>query len=199
MSKEDALDGKFQGPDAEPFVPHDAPHCLEFQYDCDAPKVRISLDVYSKKRPDGKSSKTTVYSAVFEGGFARSLKVEDGATLELSHILASLQAEAQTPHTEEAPATSSKALEASHDTEGGLDDAAPAASNDVGQSNSRRRLSAFAFKRRHQRSDVAGPALRVVDVDAVTEHTALESKKNDINVRVSIALEALDEQGALYH
>lgn len=194
MSKEDALD---KSSDAEPIVPHDAPHCLEFQYDCDAPKVRISLDVYSKKRPDGKSSKTTVYSAVFDGGFGRSLKVEDGATLELSHILASLQAESQTAQTEEVPATSLFVLNGSADTEAGLDGAAPAASNDVGQGSSRRRLSAFAFKRRHQRSDVAGPALRVVDVDAVTEHAALEPKKNDINVRVSIALEALDEQGAL--
>ncbi|KAF8320413.1 hypothetical protein DL93DRAFT_1836967 [Clavulina sp. PMI_390] len=258
VSAEDAIDASSPdspGPSSSPapILPHDAPHCIEFQYDCDAPRVRISLDVYSRKRPDGKSNKTTVYSGEFEGGFGKALRVEDGATLELSLILASLQREGVMMRQKEAAEKEKKEKEkkeketekqkAANATTGGdgPDEAAgdsPAGENQAGANNaasdseletspgavgtsagatghdataaSRRRLSAFAFnKKRHQRSDVSGPALRVVDVDAVTEPSAAgtnggtgavtgkkdEKEKDDVNVRVSIMLEALDERG----
>lgn len=196
VPSEDSLDGTSNT--NTNIAQHDAPHSLEFQYDCDAPKCRISLDVYSKKRPDGKSSKTTVYSSVFEGGFGRSLKVEDGATLELSHIVSSLQLDTTDDHAQ--PSTSAGAglsvvpVTPAHD-QGEVATGPETASAPTG---ARKRLSAFAFKRRHQRSDVAGPALRVVDVDAVTEPLALDKQLNktdvNVNIRVSITLEALDEQ-----
>lgn len=193
-------------PVSGPILPHDAPLCLEFQYDCDAPKCRISIDVYSKKRPDGKSSKTNVYSTVFDGGFCRSLKVEDGATLELSHILASLQNEGQQQSKQEEqplPSSSTNAVNATAAAaaapgEGTSTDASgggpPSAVQETAPGNARKRLSALTFRRRH-RPEVSGPALHVVDADAVSGPTTFGKQKNDVNVRVSITLEALDEEG----
>ena len=184
----------------KPVLPHDAPHCLEFQYDCDSPKCRISLDVYSRKRPDGKSSKTTVYSTIFDGGFRRSLKVDDGATFELSNILTSLQNDGgqQQQQDRQLPTSSTNAvgiIEATTSGEGTPDAAGGLALQEVVSSNALKRLSALTFRRRHQRTEVSGPALRVVDVDAAPEPAALDKQKNGVNVRVSITLEALDEEG----
>lgn len=144
-----------------------------------------------------------VYSSIFDGGFRRSLKVEDGATLELSHILASLQNEGQQQVQQQEPqqqpvSSSTDTTAAAAPGEAASTDATRGAtSQDISSSNAFKRLSALTFKRRHQRSYVSGPPLRVVDVDAMSEPTTLDKQKNDVNVRVSITLEALDEEGTL--
>lgn len=176
-----------------PVSSHDAPHCLEFTYDCDAPKVKISVDVYSRKRADGKSSKASVYSQMFEGGFDRSLKMEDGATLELSHIVTSLKLDV--PH----EASTSEGKDANEPVDGDLrippSDAAAVTSSAI---TTKRRLSTLPFRRRN-RTDMVGPALRVVDVDAVTETPvatiATPKKQHEVQIRVSLTLEALDIDG----
>ena len=168
-------------------------------YDCDAPKVRISVDVYSRKRPDGKSSKVSVYSQVYDGGFERTLKMEDGATIELSHIvkLLKLDVPAGTNPGSDDPAAG--------EAEGKLSSPATVEPT-AAVTASRRRVSTLPFRRRN-RNDVAGPALRVVDVDAVTEPSpttatiatpkqkAFPGQTPEVHVRVSLTLEALDEEG----
>jgi hypothetical protein len=59
----------------------------------------------------------------------------------------------------------------------------------------RKRLSALTFRRRN-RAEVAGPALRVIDVDAVTARADMPEKKVDeVSVQVSLTIEALDIEG----
>lgn len=146
------------------------PHSLEFHYDCDSPKCSIMVNVL----PPVTSLPTTitpeqpivVYESTFEGGFARKLSLEDGVTLELSQYIFSPK------------------LAAGDATQESV----------VRTPVPKKRLTAFAFRRRNQRSDVAGPALRVVDADAIAA-TGDNEKKDEIAVRLAIRLEALDANG----
>jgi hypothetical protein len=69
-------------------------HGLEFEYDCDAPKCGIYVHVLlPKDHPDALAtvspsgySKILVFEAIAEGGFARLLKLEEGAMLELGRF-----------------------------------------------------------------------------------------------------------------
>lgn len=146
---------------------HDAPHGLEFQYDCDSAKCNISIHVHALNNTT--SAPTTVFQSVFEGGFDRVLRLEDDAALDLSHI-------------------------ASESSSGG-----PETSTESPMTKTvspRKRHSTFGFRRREQ-GNVAGPSLRVIDVDAATEPSDVTKKYGD-GVRVTIRLEALNSDGKYF-
>lgn len=73
----------------DPSAEHHELHALEFEYDCDAPKCAISVSIVhpvgaTPSAAPSDSHRTVVYEAVFDGGFGKTLKHEDGASLELS-------------------------------------------------------------------------------------------------------------------
>ncbi|EIM89208.1 uncharacterized protein STEHIDRAFT_145901 [Stereum hirsutum FP-91666 SS1] len=73
----------------DPSAEHHELHALEFEYDCDAPKCAISVSIVhplgtNPSAVPSDSHRTVVYEAVFDGGFGKTLKHEDGASLELS-------------------------------------------------------------------------------------------------------------------
>jgi hypothetical protein len=106
-----------------------------------------------------------MYSTVFDDGFRRSLKVDDGATLKLSNILTSLQNDGQQQQQLLTSSTNAVGtIEATTSGEGTPDAAGGLALQEVVSSNALKRLSALTFGRRHQCTEVSGPALRVVDV-----------------------------------
>ncbi|KAF8342632.1 uncharacterized protein EI90DRAFT_3115205 [Cantharellus anzutake] len=168
---------EFQDDTEAPNV-YDAPHGLEFHYDCDAPKCKITVNAVSSKSSVTSPATTSdsilaTYESVFEGGFGRMLRLEDGATLELSSI-ASQEVGTIAPIVHPPPTPNPEP------------DVVPTTPT------SRKRLSAFTFRRRAQQTNVSGPALRVVDEDAVASPATLGNKDQTF-VRVTIRLEALDE------
>ncbi|KAG6336392.1 hypothetical protein ID866_2712 [Astraeus odoratus] len=181
----------------------DAPHHhgLEFEYDCDAPKCRINVDVIlpadhpQAENVDSRGfSRIPVYEAVFDGGFGKVLKLDEGATLELGRF-----EQAPSNNNNEAsplrtPTSSDQPYHAGP-SEGGDSTAHDNAHHD----RSRKRFSAFPFRKRAAARAVSGPALAVVDADHA--HPAEDAKekeaKDDVKdgVRVTIRLSALDEDG----
>ncbi|KAG6830543.1 hypothetical protein H0H87_007742 [Tephrocybe sp. NHM501043] len=158
-------------------------HGLEFEYDCDAPKCGIYVHVLlPKDHPDAPATasssslaKFLVFESVVDGGFAKHLKLEEGALLELGRF----------EHTPSASAAGepSSTGDASSD------------SNATGNRNARRRFTHLHFRKRTENHSVSGPALRVVDADPTP--AADDKGKDDTTegVRVAIRLAALDEQG----
>jgi hypothetical protein len=64
-------------------------HALEFEFDCDAPKCCVTVQVITPSNEQdspGSFHRTTIYESVFEGGFGRLLKLEDGATIDLGRF-----------------------------------------------------------------------------------------------------------------
>lgn len=115
----------------DPSADHPELHALEFEYDCDAPKCAISVSIIhapdSTDKPSDSTnahgSRTVVYEAVFDGGFGRTLKHEDGASLELSHF----EDGKPKPHRPSVSAVDSKAGSGSpNDSKDNLDFAPPA-------------------------------------------------------------------------
>ncbi|KAL4067084.1 hypothetical protein V8B97DRAFT_1979546 [Scleroderma yunnanense] len=164
-------------------------HGLEFEYDCDAPKCRITVNVIlpadhplAENVDDTGFSRIPIYESVVDGGFGKILKLEEGATLELDQFEQTDRADALAP-------------EKAHTTEGaesGLGD------NDHND-RSRKRFSAFHFRKRPMSRSVSGPALTVVDADRtqLAEHEREREAREDMKegVRAAICLSALDEDG----
>ncbi|KAI8976683.1 hypothetical protein BD414DRAFT_496235 [Trametes punicea] len=171
-------------------------HALEFEFDCDAPKCGIRVHVLlSPKHPmAGKPdpsgySRLLVYETVVDGGFARMLKLEDGAMLELGRFDHQRRA-APTPG-ESAPAASSNL---------NLEKAPTPEPTSTENTQRRKRFTPFHFRKRSQERGVAGPALAVVDADVHPptegeDKSKEEKDEDDVGVRVTIRLTALDEEG----
>ncbi|CAE6506870.1 unnamed protein product [Rhizoctonia solani] len=162
-----------------------AGHGLEFEYDCDAAKCRITVTMTPDERTKHDSENNepiTIFETVTEGGFGRALKHEHGAILDLAH-----HDESKERDTEDAPVPEPVTLP----TE-------PTAA----VTRSRRRISVPFHIRRRDRGpqQAVGPALPVVDVDV--HNTAAEGSKDNApkeagGVDVTIQLDALDGAGEL--
>lgn len=172
-------------------------HGLEFEYDCDAPKCGITVHVVlsaSHRLADAKgagSSRVLVFETVTDGGFGRTLKLEEGATLELGryeHI----------PHVPNSPSLSDKKGESSSavgsPSLNGNEDAVPEEAQDAHRKS--RRFTSFHFRKRTtQERSVAGPALAVLDAETKEDKTEDKTDENDVGVKAIIKLSALDGNG----
>jgi hypothetical protein len=169
-----------------------ASHGLEFDYDCDAAKCRITVTMVPNEHIESESERKTepitIFEAVTDGGFGRTLKHEHGAILDLAHHDETKETDVLAP--EDAPASEQVTLPAEP----------PAAAT-----RSRRRISVPFHIRRRDRGpqQATGPALPVVDADAHNA-TAAESSKDNTpketgGVDVTIQLDALDEAGEVYY
>lgn len=179
-------------------------HGLEFEYDCDAPKCGISVDVlvspahHLANRSIGNThSKTLVFEAVTDGGFGKTLKLEEGATLELGRY-------EHQPHVKASSANSSPDLDekkigsSAVGSAGGSNAEIPTLTADDGAegANTRKtkRFTSFHFRKRtNQERAVVGPALAVVDAEA--KEAAHDEKEDEasLGVKATIRLSALDE------
>ncbi|KAH9847448.1 hypothetical protein C2E23DRAFT_848506 [Lenzites betulinus] len=169
-------------------------HALEFEFDCDAPKCGIRVHVLlppkhpmATKADASGFSRLLVFETVVEGGFGRTLKLEDGAMLELGrfdhkHVATagdSAQGTSSSPDHEKAPTPEPTAADGTQ---------------------RKKRFTNFHFRKRNQERGVAGPALAVVDADVHPttegEDKPKEVKDDDeVGVRVTIRLTALDGEG----
>lgn len=162
-------------------------HGLEFEYDLDAPKGRVLLQVIPPIRD---TSPILIYDAIVDGGFGRHIKVEDGAAFDLAKLEDHKNASAVAGETEQAE---SHAVPAASGSAQATPEAAPTQA-------SKKRFSTFAFRKKTR---AAGPAVPVVD--AQTANPALSSAApstttggntdgdEEGGVRVRIRIEALDE------
>ncbi|KAJ7185597.1 hypothetical protein C8R46DRAFT_382945 [Mycena filopes] len=172
--------------EAEGVNPKDAPHLIEFQFDCAAPKCGVHVHVLLPPgHPDAPAhgGALRVFESVVDGGFARALGPTDAAVIELARFerpanpAASAGASASTPATTAAtPAAAAAAPE-------------------------RKRFTPFHFRRRNASSNapaaaapIAGAALTVVDGDKKDEPMPTDGD-DDKGVRVTIRLVALDAAG----
>lgn len=171
-------------------------HGLEFEYDCDAPKCGITVHVVvspthhlADKASGSSHSKILVFEAVTDGGFGKTLKLEEGATLELGRF-------------EHQPRTQSPtASDAKSDLKGEATMVSPSLpSADIPtppeegtEGTRRKRFTTFHFRKRTaQERSVAGPALAVVDAET-KEDKEEEKEDSDIaGVKAIIRLSALD-------
>ncbi|KAF9269580.1 hypothetical protein L218DRAFT_953202 [Marasmius fiardii PR-910] len=197
-------------------------HALEFEYDCDAPKCGIYVNVLlppghpeaPNTSPDASEapvdsvtnapskprySKVLVFESVVEGGFGKALKLEEGAVLELGRY-----------EMQKTPA-SNPSKQNGQDTQNTVESAGPdgnegSEAHDAGRHHNRLRITQL-FRRRRNGVSVSGPALAVVDASSSPvgndgnsneDNVPVKEKKKDDadqGVRVSIHLVALDEQG----
>lgn len=168
-------------------------HGLEFEYDCDAPKCRINVNVVlPADHPCAETvdstgfSRISVFESVVDGGFGKILKLEEGATLELGRF-------EQTQTTEHISSQATGIPESSRSADGA--EATPASSG-----RPRKRFAGFNFRKRSADRSVAGPALAVVDAEAsqTTDEGSVEKEDKEdmkVGVRIAIRLTALDEDG----
>ncbi|KAI6043959.1 hypothetical protein EDC04DRAFT_497650 [Pisolithus marmoratus] len=169
-------------------------HGLEFEYDCDAPKCRIKVNVILPadhplaENVDSRGfSSIPVYESVLDGGFGNILKLNEGVTLELGHF-EQTSSNAQ-PSTSAQPAAS--------DTRPAETTESSSSSND----RHRKRFSGFQFHKRAMTRSVSGPALPVVDADHTHPSENENGREKHANedmkdgVRVIIRLSALDADG----
>ncbi|KAJ7145194.1 hypothetical protein C8R43DRAFT_1013174 [Mycena crocata] len=160
----------------------DAPHLIEFQFDCAAPKCGVHVNVLlPPSHPDAPAhgGALQVFEAVVPGGFAQALGPSDAAVIELARF-------------ERLPAvaaSSSPATSAAVPT-------TPAAAPE------RKRFTPFHFRRRNATASTtsATPATPATPLPgaalAVVEEKKDESDNDDpAGVRVTIRLVALDEAG----
>jgi hypothetical protein len=155
-------------------------HGLEFEYDLDAARGKIVLEVIS---PDPDTVPILIHETTVDGGFAKHVTLEDGVAFELAKLE---QHKAPAP---EVPVTEASAAFSSAN--------APVPS-------AKKRFSAFPFRKKRTRA--AGPAVAVVDaqmpapapVNAEGQPTPKVEEKGanedeEGGVRVRIRIEALDE------
>lgn len=164
-------------------------HGLEFEYDCDAPRCKIDVNVILPadhplaENADSRGfSRILVFQSIVDGGFGKFLKLEEDATLELGRFEQSVPSEAVAP--EQSPANTQ----------------ATAPAVPTSRNGQRKRFTALRFRKRSGDRAASGPALTVVDADVA--HTSAEPNKDkepvdDMRegVRVTIRLSALDEEG----
>ena len=184
-------------------------HALEFEYDCDAPKCSITVQVIvssNEPNPHGNVSlstrRITVYESVFEGGFGRLLKLEDGATVDLGrfeHLAARGAQAVDVDHSSPKVETDLITSQVAELPEVASQPNITSAPTSDHQDNARkRRFTALHFRRRSQNQSVSGPALAVLDNDAAVTTEGGEREKDlpsEDGVRVVIQLVALDDFG----
>ena len=161
-------------------------HAVEFEYDCDAPKCNITVQVIvsNQSNPSENPDRITVYESVTEGGFGRLLTVEDGAAIELGRFEHIADAD-KSPKVDKTVVTTEVSEVTALPSQTIV---TPAPTTPENQENARkRRFTALHFRRRTQNHSVSGPALAVLDNDA----TAVTEE----GVRIAIRLVALDELG----
>ncbi|KAK7044675.1 RING-type domain-containing protein [Favolaschia claudopus] len=164
----------------------DAPHLLEFQFDCAAPKCGVHVHVLlPAAHPDAPAhgGSLRVFESVVEGGFARALGPSDAAVIELARF-------ERPPPGSTSPAAAPSAP------------SAPASSTPAAPE--RKRFTPFHFRRRNGHSaanvttaaptTVANAALAVVEGDGKKEDEGGDGD-DDKGVRVMIRLVALDAAG----
>lgn len=168
-------------------------HALEFEYDCDAPKCSITVQVIvsNHSSPSENLDRITVYEAVTEGGFGRLLTLEDGATIELGRFehmgQGSPVADADKIPKANKTVVTTEVSEVSEGPAQTIVTPAPAPTFENQENARKRRFVALHFRRRTQNQSVSGPALAVLDNDAAAA--------TEEGVRISIRLVALDELG----
>ena len=164
-------------------------HGLEFEYDLDAPKGHVLLQVIP---PMHDAAPILIYDAIVDGGFGRHLKVEDGAAFDLAKLEDHKTAAAAVSESEH---VESQAVPVA----GGSTQATPGAAPTQA---SKKRFSTFAFRKKTR---AAGPAVPVVDAqttNAAPGNTTAPSATSggptdgdeEGGVRVRIRIDALDEQ-----
>jgi hypothetical protein len=177
-------------------------HALEFEFDCDAPKCCVTVQVIlpsDEQDTNGTFHRTTIYESVFEGGFGRLLKLEDGATIDLGRfehpVAHGSRVEQSSPKVEKDLTTNEVSVlpdisSPPHST--------PTPTPDHQENARKRRFTTIHFRRRSHNPAVSGPALAVVDQDVTAINEGGEREKesmNDDGVRVVIQLVALDDFG----
>lgn len=165
-------------------------HGLEFEYDCDAPRCRIDVNVILPadhplaENVDSRGfSRVLVFQSVVDGGFGNLLKLEQDATLELGRF-------EQSAPPEDVPSEKSPADPQAMGT----------AAASLRNGRPKKRFTAFNFRKRSGDRAASGPALAVVDADAANTSPESEKEKGSKDdmregVRVTIRLSALDEDG----
>ncbi|KAJ7359270.1 hypothetical protein DFH08DRAFT_733970 [Mycena albidolilacea] len=159
----------------------DAPHLLEFQFDCAAPKCGVHVHVLlPPAHPDAPAhgGALRVFEAVVEGGFARALGPADAAVIELARF-------------ERLPSAPAAAAAAA---------SAPSGPASTPAAPERKRFTPFHFRRRNASANtpaaaatpVAGASLAVVEGESKKEDG---DGDDDKGVRVTIRLVALDATG----
>ncbi|KZT23663.1 hypothetical protein NEOLEDRAFT_1157187 [Neolentinus lepideus HHB14362 ss-1] len=198
-------------------------HGLEFEYDCDSAKCGIYVYVVvpsdhplATESSEGGYSHVLIFETVTEGGFAKFLVHDHGASLELGRIEnggaeQEPAPEASTVSGAEVSATLSSDVQGQGQSEATAFLAAEADSAQARSSERKKRFSTFPFRKRHgNEHSIAGPALAVVDAQPAAPivpgtpgadqrenkefaHSS-EDGENE-GVKVAIKLVALDEQG----
>ncbi|KAH8101178.1 hypothetical protein BXZ70DRAFT_934782 [Cristinia sonorae] len=185
-------------------------HGLEFEYDCDAPKCGIKVNVVlspshhlAEKSSSSSSYKHTrllVFETITEGGFGNKLNIEEGAMLELGRFE---HRPASARQSSSVPRSSSDKSNDQHAEKATPDASTPAETTaDITTSTSRPKsiFPGFHLRKRsgHDRN-VAGPALAVVDAETHEggDDKPKETKESedDVGVKVIITLTALDPDG----
>ncbi|KAJ7145187.1 hypothetical protein C8R43DRAFT_552536 [Mycena crocata] len=161
----------------------DAPHLIEFQFDCAAPKCGVHVNVLlPPSHPDAPAhgGALQVFEAVVPGGFAQALGPSDAAVIELARFERLPVVAASS-----SPATSAAAAPTT-----------PAAAPE------RKRFTPFHFRRRNATASTtsATPATPATPLPgaalAVVDEKKDESDNDDpAGVRVTIRLVALDDAG----
>lgn len=133
---------------------------------------------------------------VVEGGFGKTLKIEDGALLDLGRFEHSSAGNPAPKNSSVANLPSPLVINSEPSSTGDLQDSSAPSETPTATARARRRFTHFAFKRRSQHSrNVTGPALAVVDAEPAPTQDTKEKDDTKEGVRVIIRLAALDEQG----
>lgn len=173
-------------------------HALEFEYDCDAPKCGITVHVVvppshhlADKASGNSHSNILVFEAVTDGGFGKTLKLEEGATLELGRF--DHQPRAQSPPISDAKSDSKAEITMVSPSLPSADSPTPPEEGAGTEGTRRKRFTAFHFRKRAplERS-VAGPALAVVDAETKDEKEEDKDDSDNVGVKAMIRLSALD-------
>ncbi|KAG8853657.1 hypothetical protein FRB96_008074 [Tulasnella sp. 330] len=202
-------------------------HGIEFDYDADAAQCSISVHALipspappaSDENPHNLTP-TVLFTQTYDGGFGKSLRLDDGAILELSkldtsNVNNSTSKDVESQHLiDNRPQTGDSSATLAHPT-ARPQTAATASSNTTAVSRNKR-FSAFGFRRKTLHSPAAvGPSLHVVDTDAAEAAPVPAEGDDDTNsqhpvtqaamtgkaaaeeggVKVMIRIEALDEDG----
>ncbi|KAF7325690.1 RING-type domain-containing protein [Mycena kentingensis (nom. inval.)] len=160
----------------------DAPHLLEFLFDCAAPQCGVHVHVHlPSTHPDAPAhgGSLRVFEAVVQGGFGRALGASDAAIIELARFERMPTAATTPPVGTPAPTAAAS---------GAIPEA---------QTAPRRRFTPFRLRRRERQVVSAAPAgAAVAVVDAGDKKADSPEEEDDgKGVRVTIRLVALDAEG----